>query len=401
MATRRAKPPGESEGVIDADEWEMPLAATSAPPAEEEQSPADRIAVMLKGAAGVDRTKVAVYRIGENGHDLQWANNYSVDQFEAGGDLQMIRQQFGAGRYSIRIYGQMPDSKRIAVLSRLDVDLLADPNPPPPAPAAQGLSGASELTQVLSLLAERLTAPPPPPPDPMAQMTAMLTMMKLMREAVGPTAAPPPQKSLVEQLTELRALQEVAGELAPKSGGAEEPSLLGLGAEVMGMIKNHVQSRPPELMLAPEVRLPPSLSVPDPAPPPASEHDAPQTPKEETTVQLPLDPKSEAAAVSEVLTKLLQLAVAKAPAEEGAALLCGDDEGNPGLPEQMFDILLSEGWWEALGSVPELFALLKPHEAWIREVRAVIVRWMDEDEGDTVDSESQTGGAEMIGQRGP
>ncbi len=404
------------EVVDDSDEWRAPIdrpAGALTAPAEEEQSPAERMASMLQSAVGVDRSKVCVYRIGVNAHDLQWANNYTVEEFEAGGDLQLIRRQFGAGKYSIRIFGKRADSTGFRLLSRLDLDLLSDPVPLP-ASSAPGAGSPSEMSQILALLADRLAAPPPPAPDPMQQMTVMFGMMKMMREAMGPEHHAPAPKTLVEQITELRALQEVARELAPKEAGADEPSLLGLGAQVMDMVKTHVANRPPQLMAVPPVRMPPSLEpVPkhlqfsDPHTPYPTGDDqyspalnAPEdqdrtaamqdnAPRE--SAQMPLEinqetppvniknPAAEAAKVTKLLEQALILAKSGAPAEEGANLLMGDDEGNEGLPDEMFDLLMEDNWWSMLTSVPAFAAQLTPHEKWIREVREILMGWMTED----------------------
>ncbi len=407
----------------DGEEWRAPIdrpAGALVTPIEEEQSPAERMAAMLQGAAGVDRSKVCVYRIGATANALQWANNYSVEEFEAGGDLQLIRRQFGAGKYSIRIFGKQVGSPNTRILSRLDLDLLDDPAPPPPPTGS-----SSEMSQILALLADRLAAPPPPPPapDPMAQMTAMFGMMKMMREAMGPEQRAPVPKSLVEQITELRALQEVARELAPKDGGSDEPSLLGLGAQVMDMVKAHVANRPPQLMAVPPVRMPPSLEYPhlpederitqqylmsegrvehpqfsDPNTPYPTETDLPSEPvpapempleiTQETNPVNPKNPAAEAAKVSKLLEQALALAKSGAPAEEGANLLMGDDEGNEGLPDEMFDLMMEDNWWSMLTSVPSFAALLTPHEKWIREVREMLYEWVTSPEDEKEEEEA-------------
>lgn len=400
-------------------------------PEDTEQTPAERLASMLESASGIERAVVRVYRLGDKPGQMDWCENYPVADFEAGGDLKLIRSEFGAGRYSIRIFGPIGHGQKQGLMSRLDVGIVADPRPKEnPAPVHQA---NGELAQVLQSMAEtqrvileRLSTPAPVV-DPMAQMANTFSMMKLMREAMGPPPAAAPQKTLVEQLTELRALQQVAGELAPKGEGSgnDEPSLLGLGAQVLGLVQQAQErgaaplvpaiappgalAHPPFPPLHPAAEVPQTMPAPLDSPQPrpnvsfgmggavsvpgaavveggGGEPHLPDLqanglPSLDLTT-LPPEAQSEIAALRALLDEAIALegkpdvrdpefGVMLTAAEQAATLLYDK------LPDEAMEMLWHEQWFAGLCQFAPNAAA---HESFLRDVHSFMAQWAEEDE---------------------
>lgn len=413
MATRRirATPTDELEDVGEDTprEWGVPVGAAHLPMVPDEDpeppAPAERLAAMLEEAATAERAVVRVYRVGEPGKPLDWCANYSVSDFEAGGDLALIRATYGPGRYSIRIFGALKDgTRRTGLLSRVDVGIVADPTVKP-AGVMQGapVGTGTDLAQLAAILQDgqrqvleavtRVTQQPVR--DPMEEMTKMLSLMTMMRTAMG-LDQKPAQTPISELLAAIRELKAASAEFGTKEPDPE-PSLMSLGAQLLTMVKDRV---PPTV--AP-VQVPPSLQGSMPFPPIMPAHGvAPPADVRDNPKPGPMDiadareeqqdmATNQAAEVARV-RGLFEgaLALAQGPAqlpdgrssiEAGAELLYGTEDSD-GLPDELLGAMSLPNWWELLTSIPELAQGLKPFEPWVRQVRELMLEWHREDSED-------------------
>lgn len=407
--TRRAPTPEEMQAGLDPDEWGTPIPGTGglistdpAPEIPEPETPLDRIASFLGASVNDQRAEVRVFRLKDgHSHRLDWCKNYSAADFEAGGDLEMIRREWGPGDYQLRLYGTRAGA--FGMLTKEDIGLVADPRATAP-PTMQAQQQNSELAMMLKSMAENQAAMMralAERPDPMAQMGPMLALLGQMKTVFGPSESAQPAKSqLSDIVAAIRELREVSSEINPpppepdSSGG-----LIPMAGQLMDLVKMGMENRGQQMLPGiPAVIPPPSIAFPSIAVPPQAH--APQTvgrTTQEPTIRTNgagLAPQSPApqpmpdqetldmgvAELKRQLAEVIAMAAAGQPAEIGADVLYEK------LPDEAIDLLLHASWFDLLC---QFEPACKPHEAWFREAHAMVLQMLEEDETQEADEQSR------------
>lgn len=410
MATRirRAPTPEEIQAGLDPDEWGTPIPGTGglistepAPEIPEPETPLDRIASFLGASVNDQRAEVRVFRLKDgHSHRLDWCKNYSAADFEAGGDLEMIRREWGPGDYQLRLYGTRAGA--FGMLTKEDIGLVADPRATAP-PTMQAQQQNSELAMMLKSMAENQAAMMralAERPDPMAQMAPMLTLLGQMKNVFGPSeSAQAPKSQLSDIVAAIRELREVSSEINPpppepdSSGG-----LIPMAGQVMELVRMGMENRQQQLQLPgiPPIITPPTIAFPpiQPNAQPVYRTLSPGTykmtgsdvemqnqnpaPTPPTIDQGTLD--MGVAELKRQLAEVIAMAAAGQPAEIGADVLYEK------LPDEAIDLLLHASWFDLLC---QFEPACKPHEAWFREAHAMVLQMLEEDETQEADEQSR------------
>ena len=192
MATRQTPKNPDARATAEAAfEWRAPVngaGTESAPPDDDgqlidyEETAVDRVARMLDSLSKDDRASVKLYRVMPGTAKREWCKDYTPADFEAGG-LAMIRKEWGAGQYEIRLYGSHPATGNFGVIARDTINIAESMNQTVAAPAVN-----NELAQVLKSMQDQQAAlieAIKQRPDPMQGMKETLGLMVMMREAMG------------------------------------------------------------------------------------------------------------------------------------------------------------------------------------------------------------------------
>lgn len=318
------------------------------------QTAADRIAAMLQGATGDERARVKLYRIPAPGK-FEWCEDYTPEDFERGGEA-LIRSKWGAGEYMVRLYGTTigkSGSAGYGVRAADTIRIAADstsPNPTAAMPAgiAQAIEAmAANQKQMLEAMSARPVA------DPMEQMKSMLTLMTMMRTAMGGDS-PRRERGIADTLADMKALREMAGELANGDKGEPPDPLTAALPGLLDIIKGAQgqQAPAPAQLPMPAVSLPASITQP----------------QESATVPTVTDPAQALALVQRKLKTLMALAAANVDPEEGAQIVYEH------LPDELIDVLRADTWFESLCQfAPEA----APHREWLDKARVIALDWID------------------------
>lgn len=379
-------PSAADQAVIDAEMWQAPAGGSvlrlpmHADDADEDPPPltaADRVQAMLQGASGDDRARVKLYKITDKGK-YGLCGEFTPEDYEAM-DSSSLLARWGAGEFVVRLYGTVPGKSGSAgygVRAHEQLTILEDRSATNAAAMPSGLSEtlnamAATQTRLLEALTTR-----PAAPDPQAQMMQMLAMMKLMREAMGGDAPARRERGLIEQLADLKALREMAGELAngekaepPDPLTAALPSLLEIIKGSQQAQANTAQGTGANM---PPVQLPAAMAGPmtEPLPHPGAQEN-PAMP----TIN---DPAQALALLQKKLKTIMALAAANVDPEEGAAILYEH------LPDELVDVLRTETWFESLQQfAPEA----APHREWLDKARTIFLGWIDNGHPDDADGE--------------
>jgi len=359
MATRisaaQMSPDDDGEGMTAAHAIPISSSVTIPPasePEETEETVIDRLRALMQQSPA-ERIKVKCYRA-RNG-SLEWCDDFTPEEFEDG-DLKMIRDRHGPGKYEFRLM----TSKGIA--RRIQVHIAPNADPIAPAPSSN-----SELSQVLALLTQgqqRMLEALTQRPDPMESMQQTLALVASMREAFGMNAQPPahqnPMAMLKEVLEAAREVKATAHELgADDKPGADPSDPMAMLPGIVDLVKTAMQQQAPQhapQMLQP-LQLPHSVQTnaahtplpPIDPPEPSHTHAQPEPETVETLI------------VKGLLEDLVQLAVDGMPASDGGAFIFEK------LPDELIEMMGHRYWFEI---VSMKFALVKPHEKWLREAKA-------------------------------
>ena len=380
MATRRTTDPDHDSGgeiLPPGDNWPAHRGAMIEHDTDDDlpETPADRIAGMLADVAGDVSAKVSLARKNDEGA-FEWCADYRADQFEKGG-FEMIRRDWGAGVFEIRLYASMPGPNgkpKFALRSRPIVTIAASPTG---VAVAQDRGGdiAQALAPMLEAQREMLRAltERPAQPDPMAQMQTMFAMMAGMREAmgIGGQQSKSTIGEIVDAIKELKGAKSLLGDEPESETGQLVKMLPGVLELVQSQMKGAQQVQP--------IMLPPSLAQnPRPRETPAQ----PNQPEQEDTEMGPI----QRALIRTYTNKLLNSCANAAPivGENNVAdwLYCN-------LPDEMLAVLKTDEWFEIL---VELEPKFEPYQAYLTEVRAEVQRLEAVDiAGDTGDAASPGG----------
>lgn len=326
-----------------------------------ESSPADRIAALLSDVRDDDRAKVKLSRVRADAR-IEWCADYTPAEFEAGG-FEMIRRDWGTGRYRIVLYGSGMNGS-FGIRAREEINIAA---PVATSPAAgHNANGLDAIARMLidsqerqaQMIAQALQRPADV--NPMAQLVQMATMFKELREAFGGNAPAPAKADPLNMIETMRAMREFAVELqtgkAPAQESDPQSDMLALAKDVMGMI---VAARG-----TPAQAQPVQLAGPVPAVNPDMPAHVPPVavPSGMADVQ-PAD-ESEAAMLKVILRSymdtLIKQAEANAPVLEVAQLVADK------LPDILVPMLDLPDWFDKLAALdPRVI----PHRAYITQVR--------------------------------
>lgn len=337
---------------------------------DSEVSLADRLRELIAGDAGAS-VKIKLYRINTRTGTMEWCRDYMGQELQ-NGDLEPIREEWGAGMYELRIYG------RQGLLGKPRVSIAETARPQQYAQQPAQPAADSGIERALMMLAEsqraildRLSAPPPPPPDPMQMMVQMGTVFATMRQAFAPAGETGTSKSPFDQVKELlqvtREVKSAARELQDDSPASEPESVMGLAGKALDAIRmlapaqqaqalqavQHPQHFPPVQPLHVPASIPPAHNpTTDPAMPAPVESTAAATPAGESIEQMEL---------RQAIELLCAMAAAgRNPAEGGRVIF-------ERLPDELIDHMENPNWFPL---VCQVFPGLQPHEAWMRSAKA-------------------------------
>jgi hypothetical protein len=318
---------------------------------------ADRMRAVLHG--GGDGIKVKLYRFTPTG-ERAFLRNYSPEQFDAG-DYEMIREQWGAGRFEVRVIGKTG----LLTKGEFLIEEMRDTNP------AQSSASSHEVTAILRAMQEQtaaVLATLQQRPDPAAQMREMLQSMALVREAMGmnaPQVAPAPAVSPTAMLSELlgamKALKEVAAETAPPAPSEDPMSMLAtLGPQVLDLVKTGMSQRGAAQAHTPAlpapVNLPASMNS-APSSTPAAPQPAPQeTGENVNALQIMM--------LRGLLQQLVKIKI------DGGTPQAGGEFIYDKAPDALIEALELPNWWEILSTFEPAVI---PHQEWITQAHAWVL----------------------------
>lgn len=345
-----------AESVQIPDNWGRSVATLPQSFSDEEsddETPADRLAMMLRDAAGdsTTRAELKVYRV-ENGQ-LSYCQSYEPTAFE-NGSFDMLRSQWGPGEYELRLYATHPESGRFVVRAKPRVKIAEMPST---APAAIANNQNNELREVMKMMLEaqqknaeemRALIAAQNSRNPLDGIKEQLSLMTMMREAMGLNTPQAQQKSSIAEIVDaIKELRGAAELVSPhESNESETMKLFGTVAE---LVKNAPKNEPHNV--APVVSVPASL---EPA-----QQNQPET-ADMNMLQM--------IALKAHFANLMKMAETKAPISEAADFLYEK------LPDEMMEILALENWFEVLLQyAPEC----KPHQQYLNDVRAAVLAMLD------------------------
>jgi hypothetical protein len=346
-------------------------------PEEIEETATDRVASMLAGINGLERSELKVYKINQG--TLEYCQGFKPEVFEEG-NFDLLRDRFGAGEFELRLYANHPQTRKFGIRSKLRVKM-SEINR-----AAVDNHLPSGLAQVLGTIAsgqERMLdalvqMKQQPQKDPMEEMTKMLGMMSMMRQAMGMDNQPRAGSSIGEIVDAIRELRSAADEVSPQR---EEPeSMMAMLPKVLdivsaGMGKGQAQPEPQEIA---QVQLPESFYQPQPQQSSDPVPQAPAAPPPQPVIQ-DQQPQTEDEVnhlkyifkLRAYLSALVDFAVKLAPAETAAQFVVDK------LPDELIEIMELPNWFEQLSHVaPEV----KKHEEYLRKVRDLALSMIDYDD---------------------
>lgn len=323
---------------------------------EVEETASDRVMTLLQNARGEGRAELNVYRI-SNG-ERQYCAKYKPEEFEEG-SFELLRNNFGAGEYELRLYATDPRTNRFVVRSQTRIKIAESKTPAQtdalPAGLAQVLGTIAQgQEQMLRALVDMKQAPQK---DPMEEMTKMLNMMTLMREAMGINNQPRERSSIGEIVSAIKELKGAAAEFSPPEE-KEPDSLMGMLPKVLDLVsagQQVQQAAPAQMTNNSQVLSPVTIpkSVADAQMPVQHSQQPENAQGNDVNFMTMIKLKS-------YLKSLCDMAQAKQKIEEGAQFVYDK------LPDDLIEIMALDNWFDLLSSVaPEV----KPHEKWLKEVR--------------------------------
>lgn len=397
MATRNIPPVGE-DGQMENPDWRLqvpvPGNVPQVPPGFDENEPieetaVDRVFSVLETARSAERATIKLYRVGPKPNSYAWCDDYSVEDFEAGG-FAMIRDKWGPGEYEIRLYAIRPTDGRFGVLSKprivIEQSLDAQRNPVNAAPAVDPAMREmlAQMAQNQAAMLQALTQRP----DPMANMQQMLTLAASFKQAFG-GGGEAPRNTISEIMGAIREMKAVAAEIAPpappaESGDDDNPmKLLPSVLDLVGKFAPQAGAQAAPAPMFPPVALPPALA-------------APQTPADAGAVSLPvtINPAvpaftpPQAAQPSDIPSddemNALQLVLMRGYLSKlcamGAAgnVEAGAEYALAKLPDEAIDILETPEWFTLL---TQFYPAAVNYKTWLEAVRARVLQMVNEEGG--------------------
>lgn len=340
---------------------------------DEDQSPEDRVIELLQGADGEGRAQVKVYRSGKSG--TEYCGTYGAAEFEER-NLDLIRENFGAGEYRILLYGPLPsDPRRMGLRSKVVVRIAESRAPLLANPAAPRTSDLAEVMRVMTeqnqQFQQTIVNALQSRPDPGAQLRETLGLMTAMREAMGLHTQPQTKSTIGEVVDAIRELKAVSGELG--GDGAKEKdtgeNLVELAKPVIELVSQAMNERRApvsESAPLPAIEVPASIRQPNPAPAPSQ----PEIP----------DMGLKDLALVFVLQNLVKMAEKNEDIEKGAEIVYEK------LPDELIELMELPHWFEVLAQTTQRVGIdIAPHQEWFTKVRDRTLAMFEEDAQDEGD----------------
>jgi hypothetical protein len=356
-------------------------------PDEIEETATDRVASMLAGINGLERSELKVYKLNQGA--LEYCQGFKPEQFEEG-NFDLLRDRFGHGEFELRLYATHPQTRKFGIRSKLRVKM-SEVNK-----AAVSDTLPSGLAQVLGTIAqgqERMLdalvqMKQQPQKDPMEEMTKMLSMMTMMRQAMGMDNQSRAGSSISEIVGAIRELRSAADEVSPQKD--EPETMMAMLPKVLDIVSagmNKGQAQPEQPQDFQPVQLPPSFAQAQPQPQPQPQLQPQYQPNPEPQPEPPTNEDDMAnplviIKLKAYLKTLTDMAVALTPVDKAADFVYDK------LPDDLVEIMLLDNWFDLLsGFAPGV----KPHEEWLRQVRDKAIEMFDvEDEPE----ETKVGGTD-------
>jgi len=324
-----------------------------------EETAFERISGLLAQASGEEKCFIQCYRL--NKGSLEYCKRYQPNELEDQ-SFDIIRDDFGAGDFELRLYAADPRTNRWLLRKRTRVQMAEAPKKPDQAALPNGLS------QVLSTIAQGqhqmldalVQMKQQPQRDQMEEMTKMLNMMTMMREAMGLNQAPATstRSSIGEIVDAIKELRGAAAEVMPEK---EEPGLLGMLPKVLDLVAaGQAQQAQPGVVPLPLENLSPVTM------PPAFQNGQAQ---QEDDDMNPLT----AFKLRGYLKNLVSFAQRNAPIEEAANYVYMK------IPDELIDIMELNSWFSVLSAVA---SEVKPHRDYLQQVRDAALALLNQENDD-------------------
>lgn len=368
-------PTGQKIGEIEEEQpnenWGNKLIAQSAQhfdleEPEPEETPLDRLAMMLQSSGVEDRAELKVYKSIDG--VMAYCKSYTPNEFENGG-YELIRRQCGHGKYELKLYG-IADNGKFCIRARqpLVIAQMMGEEKPETSSAKdnQVLSALEMMMRTQSEMLKAITEKPAQQ-DPMQQMTTMLGMMTAMREAMGLNMQQAKQEksSIGEIVDAIKELKSVNSLLGDKSESDDDSPTKILG-QIVDIVKNTNNNQNPPARLR---QMPPAIQ---------------QNPIEQSQSQPETNDMNfiEMAKLKMNFDSLLKMAAENKPHQEGADLIYEK------LPDEMIEILAHESWFDMLAQyMPDAVK----HKEWLTIARDLSIKMFEEpDESSEVDQAPAT-----------
>lgn len=300
---------------------------------EDEATIADRLRSLVAQTPS-DRIIVKLYRPNRSSRRMEWCADYAPHDLEER-DLELIREQWGAGPYELRVIGSS------GILSRIQVNIAE--MPVSAAPVASG-GPSAELAAILRAMQEQnaaqnaaLLAAITNRPDPRAEMMQSLEMMRMMRDAFAPPPAAPAldQVAMIRGIAEaVKSMREVSRELSPEDDGP--PDMITMLAKGLDTIRTLSTQQAPTQSF-------PALPAPE--------------------IPASFSPESDPMLLSlrSHLVRLVTMANGNRTPIEGGEYIYQE------LPEELIPILNHASWFDSCAA---LYPPVKLQEAWARKAHA-------------------------------
>jgi hypothetical protein len=338
---------------------------TDAPPPEE--TAVDRLAEILIRGREQTESRVKVTELQDDG-TRAWCADYTPDECEQGGTLNLIRRKWGPGRYLIELYARNPATKKFSCYGRDTVVVKHQAQADP----------ADAVGAQLGLLAERLEqAIAPRASNPIEQLKETLGLMTMMRQAMGLGVEAPKPQSMASQLGELiqimRGAKDIAKEVEPDP--TPDNPLLALAPKALDVIQTALAQQGRGAGLTP-VALPPSLAAPAPSPIPSDAGTPDNLQSASALNGEPMDPKERE--FREALAAVNTMAKMGIDHDEAAELIFNQ------LPLEAEELLKRPDWFEGLCRI---HSGCRQHVQWYEQVRTHLLKFFAEplDGGDSSD----------------
>lgn len=319
-----------------------------------EESATDRLSVMLQETTGDDRAELKVYKLSAN-NDAEYCKSYLPHEFEAGG-YDMLRNDFGAGKYRLVLYAISQPSNRFCIRNKTHITIADMKTANPQINNNQnGISQAIEMMakNQVDMMQAIVSLKSAPPVDQMAQMGAMLGMMAQFKSVMGGENSQP-KSQISEIVSAMRELRGAATELMPEKDEPKDDTMAMLG-KVTNLIQMGMSAKAQENQMsvtAPNVQTPLTFQT------------EPQQTKQDENIDMNVITIIK---LKSYMRQLVSMAETNQPVEDGAQLIYDK------IPDEFIEVMELTEWFDTLTHfAPEITT----HKEWLTKARdAALVKF--------------------------